>query len=188
MSIVSAIPILSFLALFILSALLIWNPESPRTDFCKNSFRKQDAIAIVIGAAWSGLVYWSLHLHNQSRAPWMDRSAWHAIVAVLMFVSVSGVTASYLGRGSRFLVPTALAIQAITVLAIVVPNYGFDHQSSWGLDFGHLLAVGSFYTLAAAFGLLAALANRWTAAARFQVAWTAVSVLLTLGIMVSKEL
>ena len=54
------------------------------------------------------------------------------------------------------------ALQVICGLVGVLVPFGFDHPSSWGLDFGHLLLLGALYLVALLAGLaLAVHLRRW---------------------------
>jgi hypothetical protein len=54
------------------------------------------------------------------------------------------------------------ALQVLCALVAALVPFGFDHPSSWGLDFGHLLLLAALYAVALLSGLmLAAKLRRW---------------------------
>jgi drug/metabolite transporter (DMT)-like permease len=63
-------------------------------------------------------------------------------------------------RNTVVVMTMALVFQALCVLVACLVPFGFDHPSSWGLDFGHYLLLAFFCFAAALIGSLAAFADR----------------------------
>lgn len=53
-----------------------------------------------------------------------------------------------------------IALQAILLAVMIFVPFGFDHPSSWGLDFGHLMYGLGLYTLALILGIIFAIRLR----------------------------
>jgi hypothetical protein len=47
----------------------------------------------------------------------------------------------------------ALALEVGALLVALFVPFGFDHPSSWGLDFGHFLMLGAVFAAAWLYGL-----------------------------------
>lgn len=55
-----------------------------------------------------------------------------------------------------------LAFQIVALLAAAFVPFGFDHPSSWGLDFEHFLGLAALYMAAWLYGLtLSVSLRRW---------------------------
>ena len=76
------------------------------------------------------------HLNSSSAAPWFTR------------LFVTGMLIA------------AIALQAVSVTAIIFLPFGFDHPSSLGLDFDHLVIALGVYAAAFLTGLILSVAQR----------------------------
>ena len=64
--------------------------------------------------------------------------------------------------GIPAILKTALVIQIVLLGVMIFVPFGFDHASSWGLDFGHLILAAGSYVAALLVGLVVAgLRKRW---------------------------
>jgi hypothetical protein len=55
-----------------------------------------------------------------------------------------------------------LGFQFVALLVAALVPFGFDHPSSWGLDFDHFLGLGALYLAAWLYGLaLSVSLRRW---------------------------
>lgn len=55
-----------------------------------------------------------------------------------------------------------LGFQVVALLLAALVPFGFDHPSSWGLDFEHFLGLGALYLVAWLWGLaLSVSLRRW---------------------------
>lgn len=77
--------------------------------------------------------------------------------------------------GPKFLFGVVMVVQILATLAILVLPFGFDHPSSWGLDFEDFLLMLFVYGLALLTG---------TATCLFQRRWLALALQLLVPAMV----
>jgi hypothetical protein len=54
----------------------------------------------------------------------------------------------------------ALMVQLLVLTVLMTVPFGFDHPSSWGLDYSHLLIGILFYCLAVASGVFASVVRK----------------------------
>ena len=56
----------------------------------------------------------------------------------------------------------SLCLQALAVAAVLCLPFGFDHPSSWGLDFGHYMFIHLVYFVALVIGMITSIMDqRW---------------------------
>jgi hypothetical protein len=118
---------------------LIWAPRESKRAGAARRFAAGDGIAIAVSAVLSAAVFTYLQWHV--RAPWLIHLPWQVIVTGLVFLTSAGLIAACLGRGLGILVYTAGTIILAIVCILIFLPFGFDHQSTAGLDFGHLIVL-----------------------------------------------
>jgi len=131
-----------------------------------------------VGLAIGLFVLWQSW--SESRTPWLIHTPANAMGAVTVFVFYFGILLSLFGRGPTALIPPAIALQILCVLTVVIAPFGFDHQSSWGLDFNDLIFVGVVYCAAVMGGLSSAAVTGRRKAALLQFAILAGSFVVVL--------
>jgi hypothetical protein len=73
------------------------------------------------------------------------------------------MTATAVSAGTRargWMLKGLFGLQVIAGLVGVLVPFGFDHPSSWGLDFGHLLLLAALYLVALLAGMALAVKLR----------------------------
>jgi hypothetical protein len=95
-------------------------------------------------------------------------------------MTTATMTAGARARG--WMLKGLLAVQVVCGLVGVLVPFGFDHPSSWGLDFGHLLLLGALYLVALLAGLALAVKLRRFGMAAVQLALLAVITWLLVGV------
>lgn len=76
-----------------------------------------------------------------------------------------------------------LVVQLLCIVAVLFVPFGFDHPSSWGLDFGHFLLVAGVHCMALFAGFVAAcVLRRWLLAGLQVLVTAAVFMVITTGV------
>lgn len=84
-------------------------------------------------------------------------------------------------RANERMLALLLCFQVAALLVAAFVPFGFDHSSSWGLDFGHFLVLAGLYLVALLSGLTMSARRRrwWLLAGELALPAAFVAVLLT---------
>ncbi len=113
-----------------------------------------DAIAIAASLLWSGILFFSEQQVDQPIWP-------NLLSAGLIGVALYGVIAAFLVHGPGVLVPTAIALEIICLLVLVLIPFGFNEPSDWGFSRSDVLWLSNVYLLAVVGGTAAAFLSGW---------------------------
>lgn len=124
------------------------------------SNRAGRVLALTLGLAWCAVLFASEYGGNQPSWPLL-------VCAALTFVALYGVLDAFFIHGPRLLLPTAILLQACSLLLLLLMPLGFG-ASDWGFDVADELALSSIYLLATLGGAATAFVTGWHKLGWFQ--------------------